>query len=92
MTKQTQATAAPPRRRVTLREMRERLEAEAYGRRVHHGVILRLVAEVGKPFAADPEEIAVAEAFEAAARVFDWLLRDDMALARLKEAAERGAV
>lgn len=93
MTEQAQATADDkPRRKVTLREMRERLEGEAYSRRFHHSVMVRLVETVGKPFAADPEEIALAEAFESAARVIDWLLRDDVALARLKDAGERGEV
>jgi hypothetical protein len=93
MTEQTQAPAAEqPRRKVTLREMRQRAEDAAYERRGHHAVMTKLAADPGPPFAADPEEIAIAEAFESIARVIDWLLRDDAALLRLKDAAERGEV
>lgn len=95
MTEQTHkdraSTQAGSRRRVTLREMRERLAAEAYNREFHHAVMVKLAAEE-TVFAADPDELQIAEAFDSAARVLDWLLRDDVTLARLKEAAERGEV
>jgi len=88
---QTPAVKKPPRK-VTLREMRERIADEAYRYRAHQDMMVRLVAEVGKPFAENPEEYAIAEAFESAARVIDWILRDDVVLQRLKQAAERGEV
>jgi hypothetical protein len=84
--------AAKPPRKVTLREMRQRIADEAYSKRFHHAVMVKLATEEGEPFAANPEEIAIAEAFESAVRVLEWLLRDDVALARLQEVAQRGEV
>jgi hypothetical protein len=93
MTDETTATAAKkPRRKVTLREMRERLQNEAISCRFHQDVMVQLAREEGTPFVATPDEYAKAEAFESAARVIDWILGDDPTLARLKEAAEQGAI
>ena len=88
---QTSAMKEPPRK-VTLREMRQRIADEAYRYRTHQDMMVRLVRDVGKPFAENPEEYAIAEAFESAVRVIDWISRDDLVLRRLKEAAERGQV
>jgi hypothetical protein len=87
----TPAAERPPRK-VTLREMRQRIADEAYSKRFHHAVMIKLATEEGEPFSANPEEIAIAEAFESAVRVLEWLLRDDVALARLQEAAQGGEV
>jgi hypothetical protein len=93
MTEQTQAPAAEtPRRKVTLREMIQRLEAEGRRYRSHQDMMVRLVKEEGHPWAENPEEYAIAEAFESAARVIAWILRDDDLLTKLKNAAERGEV
>jgi hypothetical protein len=93
MTERTEATAAEkPRRKVTLREMIERLEAEARRYREHQDMMVRLVKEEGPPWGENPEEYAIAEAFESAARTIAWILRSDDLLTRLKNDVERGGV
>jgi hypothetical protein len=91
MTDDGTATAAKPRRAVTLREMRERASIEAYRYRSHQDMMRRLVADYGHPYAENPEEYLIADAFEAVVGVLDWLKSDDVAFERFKAAARARA-
>lgn len=85
MTEEGQAPASPPARKITLREMREAAEGEAYRHRTHQDVMVRLAREVGPPFAANPREYALAEALEAIVRLIDLIKSDPVMLDRLRK-------
>jgi len=91
MSDETPAPAVKkPPRKVTLREIRQRMADEAYDRRFRADVMAKLEREVGHPFAVDPKEYAIAEAFDRAVVLIDFMISDPTIMGRLMVAAEKG--